>query len=34
MIQQINQDNEAVTPVSREMKGLREFFSQCFNAQG
>ena len=34
MIQQINQDNEAVTPVSREMKGLREFFPQCFNAQG
>ena len=34
MIQQINQDNEAITPVSREMKGLREFFPQCFNAQG
>ena len=34
MIQQINKDNEAVTPVSREMKGLREFFPQCFNAQG
>lgn len=34
MVQQIRNNNEAVTPVSREMKGLKEFFPQCFNAQG
>lgn len=33
MIQQIAKDNEAVTPVTREMKGLKEYFPQCFNAQ-
>ncbi len=34
MIQQIAKDNEAVTPISREMEGLKEYFPQCFNAQG
>lgn len=34
MIQDIIKDNEAVTPVSREMEGLREYFPQCFNGQG
>lgn len=34
MIQQIAKDNEAVTPITREMKGLKEYFPQCFNAQG
>lgn len=34
MIQQIAKDNEAVTPVSREMEGLKEYFPQCFNQQG
>ena len=34
MIQQIAKENEAVTPISREMEGLKEYFPQCFNAQG
>lgn len=34
MIQQIAKDNEAVTPISREIEGLKEFFPQCFNQQG
>lgn len=34
MIQQIAKDNEAVTPISREMEGLKEYFPQCFNQQG
>ena len=34
MIQQIAKDNEAVTPISREMVGLKEYFPQCFNQQG
>ena len=31
MIQQIAKDNEAVTPISHEMEGLKEYFPQCFN---
>lgn len=34
MIQQIVKDNEAVTPITREMEGLKEYFPQCFNSQG
>ena len=34
MIQQIAKDNEGVTPISREMEGLKEYFPQCFNQQG
>ena len=34
MIQQITKDNETVTPITREMEGLKEYFPQCFNAQG
>lgn len=34
MIQQILKDNEAVTPVTREMEGLKEYFPQCFNQRG
>lgn len=34
MIQQIAKDNEAVTPITREMEGLKEYFPQCFNGQG
>ena len=34
MIQQIAKENDAVTPNSREMEGLKEYFPQCFNAQG
>lgn len=34
MIQKIAKNNEAVTPISREMEGLKEYFPQCFNAQG
>jgi len=34
MIRNIVEENENVTPVSREMEGLHEFFPQCFNAQG
>ena len=34
MIQDIIKDNEAVTPVSREMEGLREYFPQCFSNEG
>lgn len=34
MIQKIIKDNEAVTPISREMEGLKEYFPQCFNPQG
>ena len=34
MIQQIAKDNEVVTPISREMEGLKEYFPQCFNQQG
>ena len=33
MIQQIAKDNEGVTPISREMEGLKEYFPQCFNQQ-
>lgn len=34
MIQQITKKNELVTPMSREMEGLREYFPQCFNHEG
>lgn len=34
MIQQIAKDNETVTPITREMEGLKEYFPQCFNGQG
>lgn len=34
MIQQITKKNESVTPMSREMEGLREYFPQCFNHEG
>ena len=34
MIQQIAKDNEAVTPITREMEGLKEYFPQCFNSKG
>ena len=34
MILQIANNNEAVTPITREMEGLKEYFPQCFNAQG
>lgn len=34
MIQQIAKDNETVTPITREIEGLKEYFPQCFNAQG
>lgn len=34
MIQQIAKDNEAVTPTTREIEGLKEYFPQCFNQQG
>ena len=34
MIQKIVKDNEAVTPISREMEGLKEYFPQCFNSNG
>ena len=34
MIQQIAKDNESVTPITREMEGLKEYFPQCFNQQG
>ena len=34
MILQIAKENEAVTPISREMEGLKEYFPQCFNTQG
>lgn len=34
MIQDIINCNENVTPVSREMEGLREYFPQCFNNEG
>lgn len=34
MIQQIVIDNEAVTPITREMEGLKEYFPQCFNSNG
>ena len=34
MVQQIAKENEAVTPISREMGGLKEFFPQCFNNEG
>ena len=34
MIQQIARDNEAVTPVTREMEGLKKYFPQCFNSNG
>ena len=34
MIQDIVNKNESVTPVSREMEGLREYFPQCFNNEG
>ena len=33
MIQQIAKDNEAVTPITREMEGLKEYFPQCFNSK-
>ena len=34
MIQDITKRNEAITPVSREMEGLHEFFPQCFDKEG
>ena len=34
MVQQIAKDNEAVTPTTREMEGLKEYFPQCFNTRG
>ena len=34
MIRNIADQNEKVTPVSREMEGLREYFPQCFNSKG
>ena len=34
MIRQIAKENEAVTPTTREMEGLKEYFPQCFNQQG
>ena len=34
MILNIADQNEKVTPVSREMEGLREYFPQCFNSKG
>lgn len=34
MIQNIIKKNESVTPVSKEMEGLREYFPQCFNNEG
>lgn len=34
MIQNTIKANEYVTPVSRELEGLREFFPQCFNNEG
>jgi 16S rRNA G966 N2-methylase RsmD len=34
MIQQIAKDNEGVTPITREIEGLKEYFPQCFNRQG
>jgi DNA modification methylase len=34
MIQQIAKDNEAVTPITREIEGLKEYFPQCFNQKG
>ena len=34
MIQQIIDHNESVTPNSREIEGLREYFPQCFDNDG
>ena len=34
MIQQIAKGNEMVTPITREMEGLKEYFPQCFNQEG
>ena len=34
MIQDIAKENEQVTPISREIEGLREYFPQCFNNEG
>lgn len=34
MIQNTIKTNESVTPVSREMEGLHEYFPQCFNNEG
>lgn len=34
MIQQIVKANEAVSPTTREMEGLKEYFPQCFNQKG
>ncbi len=34
MIKHTIKKNEEVTPVTREMKGLKEYFPQCFNQQG
>lgn len=34
MVQQIIKDNESVTPITREMEGLKEYFPQCFNSKG
>jgi len=34
MIKDIIQSNETVTPVSREMEGLKEYFPQCFDKDG
>ena len=34
MIQHIINKNETISPVSREIAGLKEYFPQCFNSQG
>ncbi len=34
MIQNTIKANEYVTPVSRDLKGLREYFPQCFDKEG
>lgn len=34
MVQQIIDNNDSVTPISREMEGLRELFPQCFSKEG
>lgn len=34
MVQKIIKENEKVSPVSREMEGLRMYFPQCFDKEG
>ena len=34
MIIQISNENESITPTTREMEGLREYFPQCFDSEG